>query len=74
MRALHAVRTAPVRAAVRLETLRADGGDAGMTTAEYAVGTVAACGFSGVLYKVITSPQVLDLVADVFKRALSLVF
>ena len=39
MRALSAVRTAPVRAAVRLQTLR-DTGDAGMTTAEYAVGTV----------------------------------
>ncbi len=38
MRALSAVRTAPVRAAVRLQTMRSD--DAGMTTAEYAVGTV----------------------------------
>lgn len=38
------------------------------------MGTVAACGFSGVLYKVITSPQVLELIGDVFKRALSLVF
>ncbi len=41
MRALSAVRTAPVRAAVRLQTMRSD--DAGMTTAEYAVGTVPAC-------------------------------
>ncbi len=39
MRAVSAVRTAPVRAAVRLQTMRTSD-DAGMTTAEYAVGTV----------------------------------
>lgn len=33
-------------------------GERGMTTAEYAVGTVAACGFAGVLIKVLTDPQV----------------
>jgi hypothetical protein len=54
--------------------MRSGEGDAGMTTAEYAVGTVAACGFSGVLYKVITSPQVLELVTGVLSRALKLVF
>ncbi len=30
-------------------------GDAGMTTAEYAVGTVSACGFGGILYTILTS-------------------
>jgi hypothetical protein len=29
--------------------------DLGMTTAEYAVGTVSACSFAGILYKIITS-------------------
>ena len=29
-------------------------GDAGMSTAEYAVGTVAACAFAAVLYRVVT--------------------
>ncbi len=38
------------------------------------VGTVAACGFSGVLYKVITSPQVLDIVKGVIGRAFKLAF
>ena len=71
MRALSAVRSVPVRVAARLHTA---GSDAGMTTAEYAVGTVAACGFSGVLYKVITSPQVLDLVKDVISKAFKLGF
>lgn len=27
----------------------------GMSTAEYAVGTVASCGFAGILYKILTS-------------------
>ena len=31
-----------------------------MTTAEYAVGTVAACGFGGILYKILTSPEVMQ--------------
>ena len=50
MRALLTVRTAPARLPARLVS-RLDHGtdDSGMTTAEYAVGTVAACGFGGVL-------------------------
>jgi len=71
MRALAAVRTAPVRLSARLH---AEDAEAGMTTAEYAVGTVAACGFSGILYKVITSPQVLDLLKSVIARAFKLSF
>jgi len=38
------------------------------------VGTVAACGFSGVLYKVITSQTVLDLVKSVISKAFHLSF
>ena len=45
-------------------------GDAGMSTAEYAVGTVAACGFGGILYKVLTSGFVMHLVESVISRAL----
>jgi hypothetical protein len=43
-----------------------------MSTAEYAVGTVAACGFAALLFKVVTSTQVFDLLLDVVKRALQL--
>jgi hypothetical protein len=43
----------------------------GMATAEYAVGTVAACGFGGVLIKVLTNPTVVELVTDVVRRAFS---
>lgn len=45
------------------------GDDAGFTTAEYAVGTVAACGFAGVLYKLLTSTAVTELLADVIRKA-----
>ncbi len=45
-----------------------------MSTAEYAVGTVAACGFGGVLYKVITSQAVLQLIEQVISKAFRLSF
>jgi Protein of unknown function (DUF4244) len=65
----------PVRRSGRLvRRLRAAGRDAGMTTAEYAVGTVAACGFGGVLYKVLTSDAVVTLLTDILKRALTISF
>ena len=48
--------------------------DAGMTTAEYAVGTVAACGFGGILYKILTSPEVMKMLKDLIEKALGLAF
>jgi Protein of unknown function (DUF4244) len=48
--------------------------DAGMTTAEYAVGTVAACGFAAVLYKVVTSDGVGSALSGLVERALSVAF
>lgn len=73
MRALLSVRSAPVRVATRLHAVQA-GRDVGMTTAEYAVGTVAACGFGGILYKVITSSEVLGLITAVISKAFRLSF
>ena len=55
----------------RLKALRSD---SGMTTAEYAVGTIAACGFGGILYKLLTSDQVVKLLRDIIKRALTMSF
>jgi len=46
--------------------------DAGMTTAEYAVGTLAACGFAGVLWVVVHSGTVHNLLQSVIGRALNL--
>lgn len=48
--------------------------DAGMSTAEYAIGTIAACAFAALLYKVITSPQILDLLTGLVSRALHVPF
>jgi hypothetical protein len=45
-------------------------GDAGMNTAEYAVGTLAAVAFAGILYKVVTSDTVRGALAAVIQRAL----
>ena len=45
-------------------------GDAGMTTAEYAVGTLAAAAFAAVLYKVVTSSQVTAALRALVERAL----
>lgn len=49
-------------------------GDDGMTTAEYAVGTVAACGFAGVLWAVVHSSTVAHLLSGVVERALQTTF
>lgn len=49
-------------------------GDGGMSTAEYAVGTVAACGFAALLYKILTSDTVLHTLTDIIDRALHLGF
>ena len=49
-------------------------GQDGMTTAEYAVGTVAACGFAGVLFKLLTSDSVVRMLKDIVERALTIAF
>ena len=46
----------------------------GMSTAEYAVGTVAAAGLGGVLIKLLTSPEVRDLIWNVFSNAFKSMF
>lgn len=47
-------------------------GDDGMSTAEYAVGTVAAVAFAAVLYKVVTSSQVMSALSRIINSALSI--
>lgn len=44
--------------------------EAGMTTAEYAVGTMAACAFAGVLLVVVKSSAVRAALASVITAAL----
>lgn len=43
--------------------------DEGLTTAEYAVGTVAVAGLGGVLIKLLTSEEVRDLIWKVVQGA-----
>jgi hypothetical protein len=54
----------------RLGRLRSE---RGMTTAEYAVGTVAACGFGGILYKLLTSESVQNLLGSVIEKAFGVI-
>jgi Protein of unknown function (DUF4244) len=56
--------------AQRWEQVQASG-EAGMSTAEYAVGTVAACAFAAVLYKVVTGGSVVSALGDLVQSALS---
>ncbi len=46
-------------------------GEAGMSTAEYAVGTVAACAFAAVLYRVVTGGSIVTGLTDLVERALA---
>lgn len=50
--------------------LRTEAADAGMSTAEYAVGTLAAVAFAGVLLKVVTGSNVLSALTAIIDRAL----
>lgn len=50
--------------------LRAVRRDDGMNTAEYAVGTLAAVAFAGLLLKVVTSDAVRDALSHLIERAL----
>jgi hypothetical protein len=45
-------------------------GDDGMSTAEYAVGTVAAVAFATLLYKVVTSPGIQESLQAIISGAL----
>lgn len=49
-------------------------GEDGMSTAEYAVGTIAAVAFAAVLYKVVSSPTVLQALTGLVGRALQAPF
>lgn len=48
--------------------------DIGLTTAEYAVGTVAVAGLGGLLIKLLTSDAARDLIWSVVRSAFSSIF
>jgi len=53
---------------VRLVLLAAD--DAGMSTVEYAIGTIAAAAFGAILYTVVTGDSVVGALTGIIRRAL----
>ena len=57
----------------RLEAVR-ERSDRGMTTAEYAMGTIAAAMFGTVLYKIVTSGSVKAALESVIGKALDAQF
>jgi hypothetical protein len=58
------------RLIAHLTRLRTEAADAGMSTAEYAVGTLAAVAFAGILLKVVTSGNVQAALTAVIDKAL----
>jgi hypothetical protein len=59
---------------VKLRIDQALANEEGMTTAEYAVGTVAAAGLGGLLLKMLTSPEVQDLIWKIVQQAFNFLF
>ena len=53
----------------RIVLMAAD--DAGMSTVEYAIGTVAAAAFGGILYSVVTGDSIVGALTNIIGRALS---
>lgn len=56
----------------RLRQLRDD--DAGMSTVEYAIGTIAAAAFAALLYAVISGDSIVTALTDLVQRALTATF
>jgi hypothetical protein len=52
--------------------LTAQDPEAGMVTSEYAMGTIVGAGCVGVLYKVVTSDPILQLIRNVIMKAFNL--
>ena len=53
----------------RIELLVVD--DSGMSTVEYAIGTIAAAAFGAVLYSVVTGDSIVGALTNIISRALT---
>ncbi|GII53697.1 hypothetical protein Pth03_20860 [Planotetraspora thailandica] len=71
-KAVSAARSRVRRAVVRWTVIARTRGEAGMSTAEYAVGTIAACGFAALLFKIVTSNEVRSMLTALIQKALKL--
>ncbi len=45
--------------------------DAGMSTVEYAIGTIAAAAFGAILYSVVTGDSIVGALTNIINRALT---
>ena len=64
-------RLTPRRLTPRRLTPRQVASDLGMATAEYAIATLAACGFAGMLLALLRSAEVRGLLSGIIRRALA---
>jgi hypothetical protein len=64
--------TAALAVTARTRRLRRSLGDSGMATAEYAIGTLAACGFAALLVAILKGGEVKALLLGIITKALSL--
>lgn len=60
-----------VRAVLRRRLHAVNSGDAGMSTVEYAVGTIAAAAFGAVLYTVVSGDSIPDALGGIIEQALN---
>ncbi len=67
-----AVSVTTVSVATMSRLRRRPSGEAGMTTAEYAVGTLAACAFAALLIAVVRSPEIRKALTGLIVNALGL--
>ncbi|QDQ98968.1 DUF4244 domain-containing protein [Tomitella fengzijianii] len=56
---------------VRLRLMLAASGDDGMSTVEYAIGTIAAAAFGAVLYQVVTGDDIVSALTGIIDDALA---
>ncbi|MGW0040763.1 DUF4244 domain-containing protein [Rhodococcus sp. NPDC003348] len=56
---------------LRMRLLLAAVADDGMSTAEYAIGTIAAAAFGAVLYSVVTGDSIVSALTGIIDKALS---
>jgi len=68
---MKAVRRARASGANLLARARGDDPEAGLATAEYAVATIAAVGFAGLLIAILKSGEVREMLLSIIQRALS---
>lgn len=57
------------KAKTRMVLLLVD--DAGMSTVEYAIGTIAAAAFGAILYTVVTGDSIVTALTNIINRALN---